>query len=251
MILIKKVLENKIPDTSGLVKNIDYNAKITKIEGKILSNSGLATNAALTVVENKIPNINSLVKKTDYDVKITKLEKKLTDHNHDKYITTPEFNNIAANFFNARLAQANLLTKTDFSTKLSSLNRKITTNRTKHLLVENEFEKLKTFNSIYSRSKWHFEEDGMQMYLVFQPIKRYFKVIPGVGNGSHIYYWKPKELPHEKVNYIKTSDCGITLYLSCYNTNKIRVKSKIWWRLFKARPRHTSSWSNSKYLHCL
>ena len=111
MILIKKVLENKIPDTSGLVKNIDYNAKITKIEGKILSNSGLATNAALTVVENKIPNINSLVKKTDYDVKITKLEKKLTDHNHDKYITTPEFNNIAANFFNARLAQANLLTK--------------------------------------------------------------------------------------------------------------------------------------------
>ena len=200
------------------------------------------------MVENKIPNINSLVKKTDYDVKITKLEKKLTDHNHDKYITTPEFNNIAANFFNARLAQANLLTKTDFSTKLSSLNRKITTNRTKHLLVENEFEKLKTFNSIYSRSKWHFEEDGMQMYLVFQPIKRYFKVIPGVGNGSYIYYWKSKELSDERVNYIKTSDYGITLYLSFY---KIRVKSKIWWRLFEARPSHTASWRNSKYSHCL
>ena len=100
-----------------------------------------------------MPNISSLVKKTDFNTKITEIGKELTDHNHDKYITTPEFNNIAANFFNARLAQANLITKTDFSTKLSSLNRKITTNKTKHLLVENEFKKLKTFNSIYSRSK--------------------------------------------------------------------------------------------------
>ena len=30
--------------------------------------------------------------------------------------------------FNARLAQANLITKTDFDEKLSNLNRKITTN---------------------------------------------------------------------------------------------------------------------------
>ena len=116
------------------------------------------------------------------------------------------------------------------------------------MLVENEYKKLKAFHSIYYRGKSHFEEDGMQMYLVFQPIKRYFKVIPGVGNGSHIYYWKSKELSDERVNYIKTSDYGITLYLSCY---KIRVKSKIWWRLFKARPSHTSSWRNSKYSHCL
>ena len=53
------------------------------------------------------------------------LKKKLTDHNHDKYITTPEFNTLAANVFNARLAQANLITKTDFDAKLSSLNRKV------------------------------------------------------------------------------------------------------------------------------
>ena len=46
MILIKEELENKIPDTSGLVENINYNAKITEIEGKILSISGLPTNAA-------------------------------------------------------------------------------------------------------------------------------------------------------------------------------------------------------------
>ena len=52
--------------------------------------------------------------------------KKPTNHNHDKYITTPEFNTLAADVFNARLAQANLITKTDFDAKLSSLNRKIT-----------------------------------------------------------------------------------------------------------------------------
>ena len=39
-------------------------------------------------------------------------------------ITTPEFNTLAADVFNARLAEAILVTKTDFDAKLSSLNRK-------------------------------------------------------------------------------------------------------------------------------
>ena len=51
-----------VPDASGLVKKLDYNAIITEIENKISTISGLATNAALTAVENKIPNISSLVK---------------------------------------------------------------------------------------------------------------------------------------------------------------------------------------------
>ena len=62
-----------------------------------------------------------VVKKIDCDTKISELEKKLTDHNHEKYITTPEFNTLAASVFNARLAQANLITKTDFEAKRSSL----------------------------------------------------------------------------------------------------------------------------------
>ena len=52
-----------------------------------------------------------VVFKTNYNTKITEIEKKLTDHNHDKYITTPEFNTLAADVFNARLAQANLIKK--------------------------------------------------------------------------------------------------------------------------------------------
>ena len=35
--------------------------------------------------------------------------------------------------------------------------------------------KLKAFDSIYFRGKSHFEEDGAQNYLVFQPIKIYLK----------------------------------------------------------------------------
>ena len=163
-----KQLENKIPDSSGLVKKTDYNAKITEIEGKIPSISGLARNTALTAVENKIPNISNLVKKTDYNTKITEIKKKLTDHNHDKYITTPEFNILAPDVFNARLAQASLIAKTDFDAKLSSLNREITENKTKHMIVKNELKKLKTFDSSYFRGKNYFEEDGAQNYLVFQ-----------------------------------------------------------------------------------
>ena len=99
----------------------------------------------------------------------------------------------AAHDFNARLAKANLITKIDFDTKLSSLNRKITSNKTKHLLIENELKKLKTFDSIYFRGKSHFEEDGMQYYLVFQPIKRYFKRIVNVGNDNDFYFGNLKD----------------------------------------------------------
>ena len=66
-----------------------------------------------------------------------------------------------------RLAQANLLTKADFDAQLSSLNRKITSNKTKHVLVENQLNKLKTVDSGYFIVKSHFEEDGTQNYLVF------------------------------------------------------------------------------------
>ena len=92
------------------------------------------------------------------------------------------------------------------------------------MLVENEWKKLKTFDSTYFRGKSDFEEDGMQNYLVFQPIKRNFKMIAGVGNDRYISYWKSKGLCDERINSIKTSDYGITPYLRYYDTNKIRVK---------------------------
>ena len=119
----KTDLENKIPDTSEVVKKTDYNTKITEIESKIPSIRGLAIKTALIAVENKIPNNSNLVKKTDYNKKITEIEKKLTDHNHDKYITTPKLNTLATSVFNTGLAQENLVTKTNFDNGLSSLDK--------------------------------------------------------------------------------------------------------------------------------
>ena len=103
--------------------------KLLKLKKKPSIN-GLATNAALTAVENKIPNINGLVKKQIiYNTKITEIEKKLTDHNHGKYITTPEFNKLTTEVFDARLVETSLVTRTDFHTKLITLNKKITSNK--------------------------------------------------------------------------------------------------------------------------
>ena len=69
-------------------------------------------------------------------------------------------NTLAANVFDKRLAQANLITKTDFDAKLSSLNRKSTVNKTKHFLNDNDLS--------YYRGKQYFDEgSGKQNFLVF------------------------------------------------------------------------------------
>ena len=169
----------------------------------------------------KIPDVSSFVKKTIYDTKTSQFEKKLTDHDHDKYIATPEFNTLAA-VFNARLAEGNLITKTDFDAKLSSHNRNMS-NKSKHLPVANELKMLKTFDSSYFIGKRHFEEDGTQNYLVFQPMYRYFKRIAGVGNANYIYYWQSKGLSEETINSIKTPNHSITPNLDYYGT-KTRVE---------------------------
>ena len=217
----KSELENEIPDTSGLIKKtkINYNTKITDIEGKIPDINNLATKTALNTVENKIPDVGNLVKKTDYNTKVTEIENKLNNHNHDKYIDTSEFNKLAADVFNARLAQANLITKTDFHAKLSILNRKITATKSKHLLVENELNKLKTFDSGYFIGKNYFEEDGTQNYLVFQQMNKYLKI----GNSDHVLSWKSKRLSNESITPSSAPNSFLSPSLNYLGT-KIRVR---------------------------
>ena len=67
------------------------------------------------------------------------------------------------------------MTKTIFDNTVSSLDSKIAANKTKNESIENELKKLKTFGASYSIGKSHFEEDGTQKYLIFEPINRYFK----------------------------------------------------------------------------
>ena len=52
-----------------------------------------------------------------------KIENKITaDHNHDKYITTQEFNEVTSENFTARLEQANLASKNDIVNFVKKIN---------------------------------------------------------------------------------------------------------------------------------
>ena len=90
---------------------------------------------------------------------------------------------------------------------MSSLNRKITQNKTKHLLVESELNKLKSFDSNYFIDKSHFDEDGTQNYLAFQPINKYFKVITST---DYVSSWKSKGLSSESIKPPAISDNILT-----------------------------------------
>ena len=106
-----------------------YNADKTELENKIPDVSNLATKIAFTTVENKMLLV--LLKNIDYHAKVTEIEDKLNNHNHGKYITTPEFSTLTVGVFNASLEQANLVRKTDFDNTVSILDSKIATNKTK------------------------------------------------------------------------------------------------------------------------
>ena len=100
------------------------------------------------------------------------------------------------------------------------LTEKITENKTKHLLAENELNKLKTFDLSYFTGKSHFDKDGTQNYSVFQPIKKYFKVIT---NTDYVSSWKSKGLSAESIKPPATSENSLNPALNYYVT-KTRVK---------------------------
>ena len=111
-----------------------------------------------------------------------------------------------------------MIKKADFGTKLSSLNRKVTLNKTRHLLIENKLEKLKTFDFSYFIGKSHFYEDGAQNYLVFQPILEYFTL-----KSNWITKWKSKGLSNKSLEVVSTSDSTLTPSVNYYE-EKVRLR---------------------------
>ena len=113
-----------------------------------------------------------------------KLKDKIEDKipNHDKYITTPEFNKLTKGNSDERFKQANFTSKngtddlkhTDFNDKLIP-----TKGFTKDLI---------NGCSIYNGAKY-FARDVSQIYLLFQPVLKYFKTLT---NSSRIIAWKSK-----------------------------------------------------------
>ena len=112
-----------------------------------------------------------------------------------------------------------LITKTDFDVKLSSLIRNITKNKSDHLLVQNELNKLKTFDSGYFIGKCHFEEDVIQNYLLFQPIHKYFRLV-NTHNEWYITSWQSKGLFDESIKPLSTSNNSLTPRIDYYNAQK-------------------------------
>ena len=128
------------------VNTIAFNAKINEVKNKI---SNILTQLLLLLL--LMLRIKFLIliiqskKKIDYNIKISEVENKnATDRDHDKYITTQEFNNLISEKFLARLAQVNFARKidiakfiknTDFDDKLNYLYKNITSNKTEYALV--------------------------------------------------------------------------------------------------------------------
>ena len=103
-----KNIEDKIADITNLATNASLNARINEVKNEIPNVTSLATAAILTAVENKIPNVSNSVKITDYNTKISEIENKIaTDHDHEKYVTTQEFNKSTLENFKAKLKQVN------------------------------------------------------------------------------------------------------------------------------------------------
>ena len=71
--------------------------------------------------------------------------------------------------------------------------------------------------------KSHFEKDGTQNYLVFQPLYRYLRRIAGVRSGNYNYFCKSKGLSDENITAPTTSDYSFNPQLS-YLGNKARVE---------------------------
>ena len=77
---------------------------------------------------------------------------------------------------------------------------------------------LKTFDLSYFIGKSHFDEDGTQNYLVFQPLFRYAKL----NKSGAISSWKSRGLSGETIEAPSTSNIGAMVDL--YGDGKFRLK---------------------------
>ena len=110
-----KDIEDKIPCITNFATKTALISKIKEVQGEILDITNLTTTTSLTAAENELPSVSNLVKKTEYNTTLDEIEKKITDHNQDKYITTPEFNGLTSENFTTRLRQSNLAGKSDIA----------------------------------------------------------------------------------------------------------------------------------------
>ena len=99
---------------------------------------------------------------------------------------------------------------------MSSVNRKITANKTKHFLNDNDLS--------YYRGKQYFDEgSGKQKYLVFLPMRKYFKLNSVVGVIDRVLSGQSKGLSNKNIKPPTTSGNSLTPELNHYGA-KIKIK---------------------------
>ena len=152
-----------VPTDLSKLSNVGKNDVVKKTGSKKL----------VTKVDNM--DASGLVKKTDYNTKITEIEGK-----------TPDISNLARQTALTTIENkipdiSNLATKTALTTvenkipDISSLVKKSDYNA-KITGIENNIKKLQAYDLSYFRGKKYFDEgDGKQNYLVFLPMRKYFK----------------------------------------------------------------------------
>ena len=195
-------------DTSGFALKTKYNADKTKLENKVPGISNLATKTLVKKIETKIPDISNPATKA----LVNKIENIISDISNlatKTALTTVE---------NKIPDISNLVKKADYNTKITKIENKL----------NNELNKLKTFDSGYFIGKSHFNnEDGTQNYLVFQPLNKYFKSIT---KTDYVSSWKSKGLSSESIKPPTTSDNSLATSLNYYGT---KTKKKFTRSCFK------------------
>ena len=138
-----------------------------------------------------------------------KIEKKITDHNHDKYISTSEFNKFTKEILYLRLKRATLARKSDVA---NFLKKKDSDNKLKHVASsKNEInvlsKKVKAVSTkrlksylidkfkILNEAKY-FSLGMFQNYSVFIPTKKYIKYFSGT---TQIESWTSSGMSEENI----------------------------------------------------
>ena len=150
----------------------------------------------MTTVEDKIPNISNLATKAalvtveDKIPNISNLPTKAT-------LTTVEDNKTPD--------ISNLVKKSDYNTKITS--------------IESNVKKLQAYDLSYFTGKQYFDEgDTQQNYLVFLPIKKYFKLNSVVNTADYVLSWQSKGLSNESIKPPTTTNNSLTPELNYYGT---------------------------------
>ena len=110
----------------------------------------------------------------DYDTKISDIE--------SKYITTSNYNKFTKNVVDISIKSKSLVDKSYIAGFINNAEldkKKVATLALKAELKaeQDKIIRLQAFDSSYFRDKNHFENDGTQSYLIFQPMYKYFKKI--------------------------------------------------------------------------